>query len=57
MLNTGGHMIGNLLAGALTVNIAPRSVLIVFMALSAVSAIIIIGGNRRAVSEVYNREL
>lgn len=57
MLNTSGHMLGNLLAGALTVSIAPRSVLVVFMAISAVFAVIIIGGNKKAVSDVYNREL
>ena len=57
MLNTGGHLIGNLLAGVLTVTIAPRRVLVAFMVLSAASAVIIIGGSKQAVSEVYNREL
>ena len=57
MLNTGGHLIGELLGGILTIKFAPRSVLTAFMMLSAVCAIIIIGGNKKAVSNVYNREL
>ena len=57
MLNTGGHLLGELLAGILTIKFAPRTVLTAFMILSAVSALIIIGGNKKEVSEVYNREL
>ncbi len=57
MLNTGGNLIGDLLAGALTAFYAPRSVLTVFMLLNAVFAIVIIGGNKKAVSEIYNSEL
>lgn len=57
MLNTGGHLIGEFFAGVLTIKFAPRTVLTGFMMLSALFAIIIIGGNKKAVSEIYNREL
>ncbi|MBE5955249.1 MAG: MFS transporter [Lachnospiraceae bacterium] len=57
MLNTGGHLLGELVAGILTIKFAPRTVLTGFMMISALFALIIIGGNKKAVSDVYNREL
>jgi len=57
MLNTGGHLLGELVAGILTIKFAPRTVLTGFMMMSALFAVIIIGGNKKAVSNVYNREL
>ena len=57
MLNTAGSLIGELLAGILTLTFAPRTVLAGFMILNAVCAIVMIGGNKKAVSDVYNREL
>ncbi len=57
MLNTSGSFIGDLLAGALTVTFAPRTVLTVFMVINGISALLIIGGNKKSVSEIYNMEI
>ena len=56
MLNTVGSLTGQLVAGALTVILPTRLVLTAFMTLTAVAAVIFIGGNRRAVSAIYNRQ-
>lgn len=56
MLNTVGSLTGQLMAGALTTVLMPRTVLLGFMLLTAVAAIIFIGGNRAAVSAIYNRQ-
>ena len=56
MLNTVGSLTGQLTAGALTTVLMPRTVLLGFMLLTAVAAIIFIGGNRAAVSAIYNRQ-
>jgi MFS-type transporter involved in bile tolerance (Atg22 family) len=57
MLNTTGSFVGDLLAGALTMIFAPRSVLMVFMVINSISAIIIIGSHKNSVSAIYNTEL
>lgn len=57
MLNTGGSLLGELLAGILTIRFAPRLVLAVFMGMNAIFAVLIIGGNKKAVSDIYNQEL
>ena len=56
MLNTTGSFAGELLADALTTIMPVRSVLTAFMLITALAAIIVIGGNRRAVSAIYNRQ-
>ena len=56
MLNTVGSLTGQLTAGALTAVLMPRTVLLGFMLLTAVAAVIFIGGNRTAVSAIYNRQ-
>ena len=56
MLNTVGSLTGQLVAGALTVVLPTRLVLSAFMAVTAVAAVIFIGGNRKAVSAIYNRQ-
>lgn len=56
MLNTVGSLTGQLVAGALTVILPTRLVLTAFMTVTAVAAVIFIGGNRRAVSAIYNRQ-
>lgn len=56
MLNTAGSLAGQLLAGALSGVFAPRGVLTGMMAVTAISAIVIIGGGRRSVSAIYNRQ-
>ena len=42
--------------GPLTVILPTRLVLTAFMTVTAVAAVIFIGGNRRAVSAIYNRQ-
>ena len=56
MLNTVGSLTGQLLAGALTVLLPARLVLSVFMAMTTVTAVVFIGGNKQAVSAIYNRQ-
>lgn len=56
MLNTVGSLTGQLLAGALTVLLPVRLVLSVFMAMTTVTAVVFIGGNKQAVSAIYNRQ-
>ena len=56
MLNTVGSLAGQLVAGALTVVLPPRLVLTAFMLVTAAAAIVFIGGNRTAVSAIYNRQ-
>ena len=56
MLNTTGSLIGQLAAGALTAVLMPRTVLTGFMMVTAVAAVVFIGGNRAAVSAIYNRQ-
>lgn len=55
MLNTTGSLTGELLAGALAMVLPVRGVLAGFMLVTAVAAVILIGGNRRHVKEIYNR--
>lgn len=56
MLTTSGSFAGQMLAGALTVVFSPRAVLTGFLIFNALAALIIIGGNRTAVSKIYNTE-
>lgn len=51
-----GSLTGQLLAGALTVLLPARLVLSVFMAMTTVTAVVFIGGNKQAVSAIYNRQ-
>lgn len=54
MLNTSGLLLGELLAGVFTSMLPDRLVLSIFMVISAVSAAVIIGGNKKQVSAIYN---
>ena len=56
MLNTVGSLTGQLLAGALTVALPPRLVLTGFMMVTAIAAVVFIGGHKTAVSAIYNRQ-
>ena len=55
MLNTVGTLLGELAAGVLSEFIPMRAALSVFLIFSAVSAIVIIGGNKKHVAPLYNR--
>jgi MFS family permease len=56
MLNTTGAFAGELLAGAMTTVIPVRGVLTCFMVVNAVAAVAIIGGSRKSVAAIYNRD-
>ena len=56
MLNTVGSLTGQLAAGALTAVLLPRTVLTGFMMVAVIAAVVFIGGNRTAVSAIYNRQ-
>ena len=51
-----GSLTGQLVAGALTVVLPTRLVLSAFMAMTVVTAVVFIGGNKQAVSAIYNRQ-
>lgn len=57
MLNTVGTLSGELVAGLLSEFIPMRATLTVFLLFSAVSALIIIGGNKKHVAPIYNRNV
>lgn len=58
MLNTIGALTGELLSGVLSEFIPMRATLTIFMLLfNALSAIIIIGGNKKHVAPLYNRNV
>lgn len=56
MLNTSGMMLGEVIAGALSVMMSERAILLVLGGICVLAAIVFIGGNRKAVSNIYNRE-
>ncbi len=56
MLNTVGSLSGQLLAGTISEFIPSRAVLTCFMVLNAACAVIIIGGNKKHVVPIYNRQ-
>jgi len=55
MLSTAGALLGEVLAGALTLVIPERVVLLIVMLLCALAAVVFIGGSREQVSYIYNR--
>jgi hypothetical protein len=55
MLSTAGALIGEFLAGALTLVMSGRAVLLCVMLLCAVAAVVFIGGGKEHVSYIYNR--
>lgn len=56
MLNTVGGLGGEWLAGALAVVVPARGVVAVFMAINALAALVFIGGGRKQVAPIYNRQ-
>lgn len=57
MLNTIGMLIGELTAGLLSEVVPLRLLLTCYMGLCVVAAVFLIGGNRKHVSLIYNREV
>jgi MFS family permease len=56
MLTTSGSLLGEALAGACTTFLPMRTVLALFMGVALLAALIIIGGGKRHVKPLYNRE-
>ncbi|MBO4418536.1 MAG: MFS transporter [Oscillospiraceae bacterium] len=56
MLNTAGALLGELLAGACTAFLPMRAVLALFRGIALVAAVVIIGGGKKHVKPLYNRE-
>lgn len=56
MLNCGGMLAAELFSGLIADYLPPRAVLLVFEMICAAAAVIFIGGNRKYVSVIYNRE-
>ena len=55
MLSTAGALVGELLAGGLTLVLPERVVLLAAMLVCAMAAVIFIGGGREHVAYIYNR--
>ena len=56
ILMTGGMLVGQMVAGAIAELVDPRVVILSFNLIAVVAAIVIIGGNRKAVSKIYNTD-
>ncbi|MBQ4374009.1 MAG: MFS transporter, partial [Lachnospiraceae bacterium] len=56
MVASGGMLLGQLLAGSLTLAFSERMVLLIVAMVNAVMAVVIIGGNKRHVAPIYNRQ-
>ena len=56
MLTTSGALLGELLAGACTAFLPMRTVLTMFMGVALVAAVVIIGGGKKHVKPLYNRQ-
>ena len=57
MLNTVGALTGNVLSGVLSEFIPMRATLMVFMLFNALSALVIIGCNKKHIAPLYNRNV
>ena len=55
MLSTAGALLGEVLAGLLSLVMPERVVLLTVMLLCALAALVLIGGGRRHVAAIYNR--
>ena len=56
MLTTTGSLLGEALAGACTAFLPMRTVLAIFMGIALLAALVIIGGGKKHVKPLYNRE-
>ena len=53
---TSGSLIAQLLSGIMSKWVEARIVVLIFNLIAVAAAIIIIGGNRKAVAEIYNTD-
>ena len=56
MLTTSGALLGELLAGACTAFLPMRTVLAMFMGVALIAAVVIIGGGKKHVKPLFNRQ-
>lgn len=57
VLSTTGTLVAELAAGAMSVVMSDRAVLFLFEMLSVIAAVVVIGGNKRFVEKIYNRNM
>ena len=55
MISTLGALLGEMAAGALSTRLSERILLMSFMLAQAAACLLIIGGSKRHVAQVYNR--
>ena len=55
-LMTAGALIGQLAGGALATVLPPRAVISAFALVTLLAAVVLVGGNRQAVSKIYNTQ-
>lgn len=56
VISTIGALLGELISGALTTAVPLRGVVSIFSAVTFISAIIFIGGNKKHIAPIYNRQ-
>ena len=56
MLTASGALIGEVLAGSLSIILSERILIMIFGLLTALSAIVFIAGNKKHIAPIYNRE-
>ncbi|MGI6071755.1 MAG: MFS transporter [Lachnospiraceae bacterium] len=56
MMTTVGSLIGQMSAGALSVVMGTRTIIMIYLCFNALAAIVIIGGAGRHVKQMYNRQ-
>jgi MFS family permease len=57
VLSTSGALIAELTAGALSYVLGPREIQLFFNLMCVLAAILIIGGNKKHVEKIYNRDM
>ena len=57
VLSTSGMLVAELLAGALTMIMSQRAVVLAFNIMGILAALIVVGGNRREVEKIYNQDM
>lgn len=57
VLSTSGALIAELTAGALSYVLGPREIQLLFNLMCVLAAILIIGGNKKHVEKIYNRDM
>ena len=57
VLSTSGVLVAELFAGVLSMFMGQREIVLLFEALGVAAALILIGGNKKHVEKIYNRNM